>query len=211
VLIVGLGGLLLTGVRVPIGRLLVLLVLLALGFAHVRHQSTFIIIAASILPPLWRSTARWSPAPAWLSAAAIPFLAFRLATPVIPPESPAHPRSLIAAIPPSLRSQPVLNEYTFGGPLILAGIKPYIDGRAEVYGDAFVIDYLHIANGNVGAFDRAAQRYGIRWVMMQRSEDGLLHALESSGKWRRIYTDRIGAIDVRADVPISTTAPATAP
>jgi hypothetical protein len=199
VLLFGLGGLLWAGVRVPVGRLLLLLVLLALAFAHVRHQSTFIIVTCCILPPLCRTSVRWTPTPIWLSAAAVPFLAFRLIVPVTPPESAANPRGLIAAIPPSLRSRPVFNDYTFGGPLILAGIKPYIDGRAEIYGDAFIIDYSNIAEGDLGAFDRAVRRYGIRWVILQRNQDRLLNALESSGKWRRIYTDPIGSIDVRQD------------
>lgn len=205
VLLLGLGGLLWAGVRVPIGRLLLLLLLLALAFAHMRHQGAFIIVAACILPPVSRTTERWSPAPLWLCAAAVPFLAFRLMVPVTPPERASNPRGLIAAIPPALRSQPVFNEYTFGGPLILAGIRPYIDGRAEIYGDAFVIDYVNIADGDMDAFQRAARRYDIRWVMLQRNQKSLLHALQSSGKWRRIYTDDVGAIDVRSDVDIGPT------
>jgi hypothetical protein len=216
VLILGLGALLWSGVHVPVGRLLLLMLLLAMAFAHVRHQSSFIIVAVCIVPPLFRSVARWSPLSPWLAAAALPFLAFRLLMPLTPPDSPANPRSLIAAIPPALRSQPVFNDYTFGGPLILAGIRPYIDGRGEVYGDAFVIDYTNIADGDVGAFDRAAQRYGIQWVMLQRNEDRLLQALESSGKWRRIHTDQIGAIAVRSEpspkpAAASSADPGTAP
>ena len=34
------------------------------------------------------------------------------------------PGDLIAAVPPELRSQPVLNGYAMGGPLILSGIRP---------------------------------------------------------------------------------------
>ena len=203
VVLFGIGALLWRGVRVPAGRLLLLLLLLGLAFLHVRHQSSFIIVAACILPPLWHTRARWSPVSPWFTIAAVPFLAFRLLMPLSPPEGPANPRSLIAAIPPALRSQPVFNEYTFGGPLILAGIRPYIDGRAEIYGDDFVIDYTNIADGDMGAFDRAVKRYGIRWVIVQRDQDRLLKALESSGKWRRIYTDNVGAIDVEKDVDLS--------
>ncbi len=38
----------------------------------------------------------------------------------------------------------MFNGYNFGGPLILAGIKPYIDGRADMYGDAFVLEWWDI-------------------------------------------------------------------
>ena len=100
-------------------------------------------------------------------------------------------------MPPSLRTQPVFNEYTFGGPLILAGIKPYIDGRAEIYGDAFVADYANIIDGDMAAYDRAVERYGIRWAMLPRTSNALIRELETSGQWRRIYADRIGVIEVK--------------
>ena len=29
----------------------------------------------------------------------------------------------------------MLNGYSMGGPLILSGIRPYIDGRGDMYGD----------------------------------------------------------------------------
>ena len=35
----------------------------------------------------------------------------------------------------------MLNYYSFGGPLILSGIRPYIDGRGDMYGDRFVLGY----------------------------------------------------------------------
>ena len=180
-------------VQVPLGRLLLLLLLLAMALAHVRHQSLFMIVAACILPPLWNTKPTSAPAPAWLLAFSVPFLALRAMFPLSLPESSTNPRSLIAAIPPELRSRPVFNEYTFGGPLILAGIKPYIDGRAEIYGDAFVNDYRNIMDGDMRAFRRTAQRYGICWIMVQPSSR-LLQRLESSGGSRRIYSDRIGVI-----------------
>jgi hypothetical protein len=124
-------------------------------------------------------------------------LAFRAAVPLLPPEGPANPRRLIAAIPPDLRSRPVLNEYTFGGPLILAGIRPYIDGRGEIYGDAFVANYLKITDGDMRAFNEAVRRYDIRWTMLSPGQANLIRSMEASGKWRRVYADRIGVIDVR--------------
>ena len=65
-----------------------------------------------------------------------------------PPENEANPWKLIAAVPPELRSQPVLNGYSMGGPLILSGIRPYIDGRGDMYGDELVLGYSRIAQGD---------------------------------------------------------------
>jgi hypothetical protein len=201
VLVIGMGALLYSGVRVPIGRLVLVLALLGLAFLHVRHQSFFIIVAACVVAPLARSTPAHYRVSKWLLAGALPMLAFRAAVSLLPPEGPANPRRLIAAIPRDLRSRPVLNEYTFGGPLILAGIRPYIDGRGEIYGDAFVANYLKITDGDMRAFDEAVRRYNIRWTMLSRSQASLIRNMESSGKWRRIYADEIGVIDVRQTPP----------
>lgn len=199
VLLIGTGLMLYHGVRVPLGRLCLVLAMAALAFLHVRHQSFFVIVAACVLPPLVSREAASAPVSKWLLAGALPLLAFRAIVPLIPPEGPANPRRLIAAIPPDLRSQPVLNEYTFGGPLILAGMRPFIDGRGEVYGDEFVVKYMKIADGDMGAFDDAVRRYGIRWTMLSSSQEKLIRSMEASGRWRRVYADKIGVIDVRRE------------
>jgi len=197
VLLAGMAALLWRGIRVPPGRLLLLIVMLGMAFLHVRHQSSFIIVAACVLPPLWRTAPASSQVPKWLLLGALPLLAFRVSSPLAPPESHANPRRLIAHVPLELRRQPVFNEYSFGGPLILARIRPYIDGRAEIYGDAFVRDYAEIADGDIAGFNRAVDRYDIRWTMLSHSNDRLIGMIESSGRWRRLYADNIGVIDVR--------------
>jgi hypothetical protein len=198
-LLCGVGALLWSGIRVSIGRLLLLLLLLAMAFAHVRHQSFFIIVAACIVPPLWGAKSSPAVVPKWLVLGAVPLLAFRAIWPVMPPESMANPRGLIAAVPAELRTQPVFNGYSLGGPLILAGIRPYIDGRGEIYGDAFVADYVNIANGDMRAFNRAVLRHDIRWTMIANSDKRLIEGIESSGGWQRFYSDDVGVIDVRMD------------
>jgi len=198
-LLLGLGAMLWTGVRVPAGRLVLLLLLLAMAFTQIRHQGAFVIVAAAVIPPLFGTKSTTRGGFAMLGLAAIPFLALRAALPITPVENAANPRHLIAAVPAELRSQPVFNGYTFGGPLILAGIKPYIDGRADMYGDAFVTNYDQITQGDAARFNRAVARYGIRWTMLPPSNQPLIRALDASPRWRRLYVDRIGIIHVRRD------------
>jgi hypothetical protein len=38
----------------------------------------------------------------------------------------------------------VLNTYGFGGYLIFSGVRPFIDGRSDMYGDAFFMRYADI-------------------------------------------------------------------
>ena len=121
ILLLGLAALLLRGVRVPIGRLILLLATLGMAFIHMRHQSSFIILAACVIPPLIPALQRSKTVAAPLMLAALPFLLVRALLPLTPPESQSNPRRLIAAVPPELRRQPVFNGYSLGGPLILAG------------------------------------------------------------------------------------------
>ena len=197
VLLFGLGALFWRGVRVPLGQLVLLLALLALSFTQVRHQSWFVIVAVMTLTPLLRTGASMEEpiVPYLLAAAAL--LALRALLPVVPSESAANPRQLLAAVPAELRAEPVLNGYSLGGPLILAGIRPYIDGRAEIYGDTFFEDYVKITGGDMARFNRAVDRYGIRWTMLPYGNAALIKELDASSSWRRLYADKVGVIHVR--------------
>ena len=190
------------------GELLLLLLTLAMAFTHIRHQSVFVILAALIVTPRLASKDREHAAPMLQSptearlwgagalAAAIAIVGIRAMIPLQPRETFSNPRGLLAHVPQELRSQPVLNEYSMGGPLILAGIRPYIDGRADMYGDAFVQDYLKITGGDWVTFSKAVDKYGLRWTILQNN-NGLVRELDKSGEWRRIYSDKVGVIHVR--------------
>lgn len=208
ILIGTLAVLLLRGTKLALGELLLLLVLLLLAFMQVRQQSWLAIVAPLILAPRLVPAGREGAAPLfssavsrrwWLSAAAatgVLVLAVRLALPLQPRETVANPRTLLANIPVALKSRPVFNEYSFGGPLILAGIKPYVDGRADMYGDAFMDDYAKISGGELERFDRAVRKYGITWTVLA-PEMHLTKALDASSQWRRLYSDKVGVIHVR--------------
>jgi hypothetical protein len=195
---VGLIALLYKGVRIPIGRLLLLIALVGMALNEVRHQSWFIIVATCVVPPLLGTEPTRASTPRRLAYAAIPLLLVRTLLPFVPPENGANPRNVIAAVPASLRGEPVFNGYSFGGPLILAGIRPYIDGRADMYGDSFVLDYSRITDGDLARFNAVVQQYGIRWTMLP-ARSVLAQALDRSPQWKRIYSDRVGVIHVRLD------------
>jgi hypothetical protein len=196
ILLLGLGVLLWRGVRIPIGRLALLLTMLGYAFVHMRMQSFFIITAACVIPPMIPTEHSSKSVAKTMILAAVPLIVVRLILPLTPPEGEANPRHLLAAIPPGLRQQPVFNGYTFGGPLILNGIRPYIDGRAEMYGDEFVIDYVKVLEGDTVRFNADVNHFHISWVMLPNSEKILIGAIRSSGNWHQIYSDRIGVIFV---------------
>ena len=197
VLLIVLAGILWRGVKLPVGRMLLLLVLLGLAFSQVRHQGWLIIVAALVLPVAFRTGGSMKE-PAWpFVLAGFALLTLRSMLPIAPNESASNPRSLIAAIPPQLRSQPVLNGYSLGGPLILAGVRPYIDGRADMYGDAFFADHKAITDGDMVRFNWAVKRYDLRWTILSNEDGALIHELDSSPGWRRLHADKVGVIHVR--------------
>jgi hypothetical protein len=100
-------------------------------------------------------------------------------------------------VPSELRSQPVLNGYSMGGPLILSGIRPYIDGRGDMYGDELVLGFYRMAHGDRAEFAAAVQRWNIRWAIIPNDSKGLIALLDSTPGWRRIRRDKVGAIYVR--------------
>jgi hypothetical protein len=187
--------------RLPWVRWLLLAGLLGLALLQARHQAMLAIVAAMVLPQGFARAERQRPAStaslAWVTAAAAALLlVVRAVVPLEPPENDANPWHLIAQVPPQLRSQPVLNGYSMGGPLILSGIRPYIDGRSDMYGDELVLGFTRIAHGDTDEFAAAVQRWRIRWAIVPNSS-GLMALLDRSPGWQRIYQDKVGAIYVR--------------
>jgi hypothetical protein len=183
-------------------RWLLLGALLVLALLQVRHQAVLAIVSAMLLPRGFaRRTAEAgatrSAVP--LTAAAIAALvAVRAVMPISPVENEANPWKLIAAVPPQLRSQPVLNGYSMGGPLILSGIRPYVDGRGDMYGDELVVGYKRITDGDPHELAEAVQRWNIRWAILPFRYKKLIALLDHSPEWRLIRKDQVGAIYVRS-------------
>jgi hypothetical protein len=113
-----------------------------------------------------------------------------IAAPIEPRESAVNPVRAFAAIPKELRVQPVLNEYSFGGPLIVRGIKVYMDGRTDLYGDDYFREYLRVWRGDPAAFERAERKCGFCWTMFPPDNKRLIALLDHRAGWKRFYSDK---------------------
>lgn len=179
-------------------RLLLLGILAALAFAHSRHQPLFAIISVLLLArsvdgtPHSQSQARAIMA---LGIGLILVAAVRLAVPLQRTDGRTYPATALAALPPELRSAPVLNSYSFGGPLIHHGIAPFIDGRADMYGDAHTLFHQKMMRGDAQALEQARQRWAIRWTILHPGEP-LVRALDRNPRWRRLYADEFAVVHV---------------
>jgi hypothetical protein len=178
--------------------------LLAAALFQARHQAVLAIVSAMVLPEGFAKGAIQPAAEdrraacALALAGALVLLAVRAVMPISPPDSETNPWKLIAAVPPELRSKPVLNNYSMGGPLILSGIRPYVDGRGDMYGDELVLGYGRIADGDAQEFAAAVRRWDIRWAIAPHRSKAFIAMLDRTPGWRRIRQDQVGVIYVRA-------------
>jgi hypothetical protein len=207
------------GVRVPIFRLLLLLGLVHMALQHVRQEAVLAALAPVLLaepfgralypsrlgprvvaPVDWRPTWRVPSVPvaAALALFAAVVIGVRLANPLVRRDNPNVPVTAMTKVPAALLSQPVFNEYAFGGYLIFKGVKVYMDGRADMYGDAAVQKYLAVAGGSQPDVDQVFKRWNIRWAIIS-PRDGLVPVLEKRPGWRKLYGDPFAVVFVRND------------
>jgi hypothetical protein len=83
----------------------------------------------------------------------------------------------------------------FGSYLIFSGIAPFIDGRVELYGDAFLRRYA-----SVGELPDLLARYDIGWTLLE-PRNPRLALLDRLPGWRRLYADSTAVVHVREGAP----------
>ena len=91
---------------------------------------------------------------------------------------------------------PVLNSEGFGGYLIFRGIPTFIDGRAELYGNAFLDRYLAAERGGEPALAAVLDAYGITWTLLA-PQQAATSRLDSLPGWHRVYADAFAVIHAR--------------
>ncbi|HSE15677.1 MAG TPA: hypothetical protein VLB46_01405 [Pyrinomonadaceae bacterium] len=103
-------------------------------------------------------------------------------------------RNPVAAVE-FLKSQrlpgPIYNRYGWGGYLIYQlypEYRVYIDGRADVYGDAFFAEAMQVYDG-AGDWARSLDRYGIKTVLIS-PDAPLASLLRNDRGWKLVYEDK---------------------
>src|SRR5262249_48354622 len=153
------------GLRLPWPRTLMVLLLLYLALTHVRNKELLGIIAPLLLgAPLTRQLRppsthehRW-PGDRGQRSTAMPLAALAavtvglLATAAVLDRRGLEPRADVApaaaveaAREAGLRGH-VFNSIRFGGYLSFVGIPSFVDGRADLFGDAFLQRYVAASN-----------------------------------------------------------------
>jgi hypothetical protein len=193
------------GVKVPFFRTLLVLFILHMALQHRRHELVLAMIVPLFLAePIGRSFARVAPRPlgkplvpaAIFAIGALIMIGVRASDPVVRPDAINTPKAALEHVPAALQARPVLNTYSFGGYLIFRGVKPFIDGRADMYGDAFFSRHIRLMRGDAGEFDKAQAQYKLDWTILQPGEP-LVKQMDAKPGWRRLYSDRWAVVHVR--------------
>jgi hypothetical protein len=196
-----------TGIRLPLCRLLMLLLLLFMAFAHLRHTellglSAPILLQYSIADALspsarslvtyWgaltRSSIDLSLIVATLFAASI--VGFLGSAHVIHGPDRNTPAAALDTVITNGIPGPVLNEQNFGGYFIFRGVMPFIDGRVDMYGNKFMLRYL-----DVSELTSLLTQYHIGWTIFYPNNPRTT-IMDNLPGWSRLYSDDIAVVHV---------------
>lgn len=220
-LLIGAGVVLTSGLRLPPVRLLLLIGLLHLSLKHVRHAEllgfmTPILIAEAfgiqwalrrgadqaqavtldrIFASFRQPTTR---AGSFIAAAYFTAVAgLALALDMVRPPAARIPDAAIPVAQDSNPPGPVLNEYGFGGYLMFSGTQPFIDGRADLYGDEFISNYVRAVGLEApGEFYSILEKYQIGWTLFSPTAP-VVALLDTLPGWKRLHTDNVAVVHIR--------------
>jgi hypothetical protein len=118
-----------------------------------------------------------------------------------------HPFSFVTAQTPvaavdileQRHAQRIFSTAPIGGYLISRDVKAFIDGRAELYGEKFVMDYFDAVEGkDVETLLRLLETYRIDATLLNPSLPAA-KVLDHIAGWKRLYADKLAVIHVRED------------
>ncbi len=87
------------------------------------------------------------------------------------------------------------NSYNWGGYLIWRGVPVFVDGRADVYGDPFLLFYRETFEVK-STWQEPLDEYDVDYVLMERGTP-LTAVLTASPEWMQVYEDDIAEIFIR--------------
>ena len=197
------------GLRLPVTRIAMLLLLLHMALQHQRHAELLGLTAPLLLAPalaaqlgrqVWAAADRrlaTLAGPARIGGTALVGLVMlalsgiMIGIGIVPRNGPRAPAEALAFAKSQGLAGPVFNDINFGDYLIYVGIAPFIDGRVDMYGDEFVRRYA-----DVGEFPGLAAQYGFTWAVLSPGNPHV-PLLDHLTGWRRAQTDSVAVVYVR--------------
>ncbi len=219
-LMAGLAVVLHQGIRLPWLRIVLVLMLLYMALRHARNAELVGLLAPLVLAaPLsayWQrkpargkllaavnaffdGLARPASRRALAASAAVLSLSTYALLASNPPQPKPHitPAAALAAARQAGLDGPVLNAYVWGGYLIYKGIPVYIDGRADMYGDEFLKEYLEaLAIKTATGLETLLDRHRIQWTLLG-ADTPAVSMLDHLPGWQRLHADDHAVVHIR--------------
>ncbi len=205
-------------------ELLLLAVSAYAALRSARHIPVFALIAAPILAEHTLVWVRSRPAANWLYAPErLPSqrrAAFHLAALLLlamactlrirhvvgnqdTVEAKKLPRAAVEFIKAEHLPEPIYNWYNWGGYLIwklYPDYRVYIDGRADMYGDAFLTEFLGTYFGT-SDWERSLDRFQVRTVVVP-PDSALASLLRQTPRWTKMFEDHQAVIFTRPSMEV---------
>jgi hypothetical protein len=206
-LFVLMAGALYCGAKLSPPRTILVLGMLYMALSHARNVEIFALLTPLVmLTPLSSQfalqparfarmafpTASGATLAAMLALSTWAFAAnHRFSPPVI--QSPAAAVDVLK----SHGAKRILNDLSFAGYLISRGIPVFVDGRAELYGEQFEMNYYRALQlRDVGRFLDMLQNYDIDAVLLTPGTPAV-SLLDHTSGWQRVYSDDNAVVQLR--------------
>lgn len=204
----------LRGLKLSVPRIILLLGLIDMALAHARNQEIFAFIAPLVLAKpfaeqLGTLLTGTAPVREGRPRAHLVILAALAITVAGWTSTKAfvahHPFSFLASQMPVAavdalerrQAQRIFSTSPFGGYLLSRDIKAFIDGRAELFGEQFVIDYFDAVTAkDVDTLLRIFDKYQIDATLLTPTLPAT-KVMDHLAGWKRLYADDIAVVHVR--------------
>jgi hypothetical protein len=193
------------GVTLPVVRALVLIGLLHFALAQVRNADLLAMLAPLYLAaPIAQQFRSWAASneagsgrALQVGALGVMILATVIAsTRDVRPAARNTPQAAVASAGLTAANR-VLNDYSFGGYLIFAGIPTFIDGRGELYGGRFLHRYnSSLSLADLNDFLKLLDDYKIDTTLLE-PETPAVALLDRLPDWKRVYGDEVAVVHKR--------------
>jgi hypothetical protein len=113
-------------------------------------------------------------------------------------EAKNYPQAAVNFLTAQQLPGPIYNRYGWGGYLIRRlhpNYRVYIDGRADVYGDSFMVETIRTYDGHTD-WRKPLERLGVRTVIIEPTAP-LASLLREDNAWDKVYEDRQAVIFTR--------------
>ncbi|MBR0697978.1 hypothetical protein [Bradyrhizobium lablabi] len=197
-------------------RILLLLGLIWMALTHVRNIEVFAFVAPLVLAkPIAEQWGTGEVADSrFEETRSVPFITILAAIAIVVGGWTTtkifvaqHPFMFLRSVTPvaavdllqQRQARRVFSTAPFGGYMVSRDMKVFIDGRAELYGEQYVLDYFDATEArNVGQLLNLLDKYQIDATLLNPTSPAG-YALDHVKGWKRLYKDDLAVIHVRSD------------